>query len=786
MGILRQLTRSAVILTVLCGFFSTAVAGEFVVSQIQVDGLHQLSRQTVLHYVPVKVGQTFDDSMSGHVISSLYKSGYFSDVSLSQSGRVLVVHVVERPTIGLLTITGNKSIDKKQLSPIMEKSGIVEGRFYNPAVVDQLVEGLKQQYSLLGRHAAKVTLSVKDMGHSRVSVQINITEGPAATLKSVQIDGAPQFSQRQLKSNFGAMKTNLTSFISHNNRYSEQKLDQSLENLQNFFLNRGYLQYRLVSKKVDITDDNKGVSIHVTVSPGDVYHINAISMSHDIKTNPELARMVTVKAGDVFSRATIVEINKSIGDYYANQGYAYARVDVQPTLNKTNHTVDLMFSLNKGRLTYVRHIHFSGNTLTQDHVIRYQLRQMEAAPFSLKDVNESKRRISLLPYLKNVDMKTEPVKDRPDEVDLDYSAEEVKAGSASINAGYSDVAGFLYGLSVTEPNFLGSGKMTSVSFQKSDYWTQYSVNYLNPFYKPSGISRGFSFTASQYRPSKVDLDTYDTDQFGVSVNYSMPVSENVRFSWGGGYDYVDVSNVPDTVSPSVGQYIADNPSPYNNITGNVGLSYVGIDKAYFPTQGTKASISATVAAPIFKSSTPYYMLNLSTKTYVPLGGSFIFNPHSILSYGHGYDSNSTLPFFKNIYGGGIETLPGYQPGGLGPYYTYTTDSSTYTSSLGGNLMAIAGVDLIFPNPFPNSLRTSFLVDAGNVFQTADLIKNSTEPSVTGTVTQDSLQLRNLRVTAGLMIQWRTFMPLNFSLAYPLNKQAGDLTQPFSFSAGTSI
>ena len=164
----------------------------------------------------------------------------------------------------------------------------------------------------------------------------------------------------------------------------------------------------------------------------------------------------------------------------------------------------------------------------------------------------------------------------------------------------------------------------------------------------------------------------------------MPVSENVRFSWGAGYDYVDVDNVPNTASPSVGQYIANQPSPYNNITGNVGLSYVGINKSYFPTSGTVASINATVAAPLFQSSSPYYMLNLTTKTYVPLGGSFVFNPHSTFAFGQGYDGDSELPFFKNIYGGGIETLPGYQPGGLGPYYTYTTGGSTYTSSLGGN------------------------------------------------------------------------------------------------------
>tara|TARA_B100001093_G_C26857905_1_gene1028358 strand:- start:1406 stop:3727 length:2322 start_codon:yes stop_codon:yes gene_type:complete len=769
-----------------------AWAESFVIKSIQVQGLHHLSKSTVLSYVPVSVGNTFTDTSSGKIITTLYRLGYFDNIQVSTEGSMVIIKVAERPTIGILTVSGNKSITKKQLAPVLKQAQIEEGAFYDPARINQFIEGLKLQYAMLGRHAATVDLKTKQLSNHRVSLAITVHEGPVAVIKKIVIKGAPQFSQRQLKQNFTLTTPGLTTFLSHKDRYSEQQLNQDLEQLKAFFLNRGYLQYRLLSKDVHMTDDHKAVSITVSVSPGSVFSIGKIKISQAIQNDPKLSRLITLNSGDVFSRAKVIAINKSIGDRYADQGYAFPKVHVVPTLNTTNKTVDLSFSIDKGRLTYVRHVGFSGNTMTQDSVLRYQLRQYEGAPFSLEAVNESKRKIALLPYLKNVKVKTVPVKGDSDQVDLDYSMEEVKAGSASLSVGFSDVDGLLYGVSLSEPNFLGSGRLVSLSFQKSDYSSRYSYSYVNPFYSINGISRGFNLSIAHYDPSDVDLDTYDMDQYTAGVNYSMPISENTKLSWGGAYKYVDIGTLPNTVSPSVQQFVDDNEPPYNEFNLIAGLSFDGRNRSFFPTEGGSQSFGATVSLPVLDSSLPYYLLRYKASWYLPVGHGFIMNPHTTLAFGDGYGSNDQLPFFDNLYAGGIETLPGYEPGGLGPYYKYTeinsdgTTDGPYTSSLGGNVEIIGGLNMIFPNPFPDNVRTLLTLDAGNIFQTYDLETESTSPDIDGTVTQESIQLKNLRVTAGVMVQWRTFMPLNFSLAYPLNKQSGDLTQPFTFSASAAI
>ncbi len=767
-------------------------ANSFVIKSIQIQGLQNLPAATVKSDLPVKLGQTFSEETSSKIITSLYRTGYFSNIDVETQGAVVIVKVVERPTIGILTITGNKTITRKQLKPVLKQTGIVEGAFYDPAKINQLTEGLKQQYGLMGRHAAKVDVKTKPLPGNRIALHIVIHEGPVAIVKKIRINGAPQFSQRAMKKNFSLTTPGLTTFITHKDRYSEQQLNRDLESLRSFFMNRGYLEYRLIDKSVEMSSDNKSVNVTLTVSPGSVFTLGRVDLSSSIKNDPELYSLITVKPGQVFSREKIIAINKKIGDRYANQGYAFPKVHIVPTPNTKTKTVDLSFSVDKGKLTYIRHIGFSGNTSTQDSVLRYQMRQYEASTFSLEDVNESKRKIALLPYLKNVNVKTTPVPGSNDQVDLDYSMEEVKAGSASLSFGYSDVDGLLYGVSVSEPNFLGTGKLVSLSFQKSDYSSKYSYRYFNPFYTSNGISRGFDFSIAHYDPSDVDLDTYDMDQYAAGVSYAMPINQTMRLSWGGGYKYVDISNLPDTVSPSVQEFIDDNEPPYNEFNLITGLTHDTRNRAFFPTQGGQQSLSVTVSLPVLDSSLPYYLLRLKGNWFVPIGGGFVLNPHTTLAFGDGYGSNDQLPFFDNLYAGGIDTMPGYEPGSLGPSYTYTelnsdgTTSGPYTSSLGGNVEIITGLNMVFPNPFPSNVRTLLTLDAGNIFQTYDLAKESINPNVDGEVTQESIQLKNFRVTAGVMVQWRTFMPLNFSLAYPLNKQDGDLTQPFTFSASAAI
>jgi len=452
--------------------------------------------------------------------------------------------------------------------------------------------------------------------------------------------------------------------------------------------------------------------------------------------------LMQLKVGDVFSRKKIIDVTKQVGDALANHGYAFPEVSPIPQLDQSAHTVFLNFNITAGRRVYVRNIHVVGDTRTSGIVIRSQLRQMEGSLYSLKDTKESERRIKNLGYLDHVEISTAAVPSDNNQVDLTYHVHEV----------------ILYGASISEPNFMGSGKFVSVGFQRSEFSSSYGFTYTNPFYTTTGISRSFNFYYTHTTPGNVNIEPYTLDNYGSSMTYGIPISEFDSWNVGGGYDHTAVSNInPSLVSPSVMQFVSRHPSPYNQFKLINSISHSTLDRAIFPTSGNEQNLGLTVGVPVLHTSLPYYEAQYN--------GS--------LGYGGGYGDVNSLPFFENFYAGGLATLPGYEANTLGP-----KNPANPTESIGGNVEVLGGVNLILPNFISSKVRTGILLDAGNIFQT---------DRVPG-IAYESINPKNLRVTTGIMVSWWSPLgaPLNFSLAVPLNKKPGDQLALFGFSFGATI
>ena len=461
-----------------------------------------------------------------------------------------------------------------------------------------------------------------------------------------------------------------------------------------------------------------------------------------------------------FSRKEVAKLNKEIGTYLADHGHAFPVIKPTPKLNQKTHQVFLSYSITEGRRVYVKEIHILGNSRTNGLAIRSQLRQIEGSSYSLKNVKESKRRINNLGYLNKVSVSTIPVTGTTNQVDLNYHVHEVNSGRASVQAGYSDVDGFLYGASITEPNFMGTGRYVGVGFQRSEYSDSYNLSYNNPFYTVSGISRGFSFYYSHTTPAKVDMDPYTMDDYGASMNFGVPVSEFDQLSFGFAFSHVAISNVnPATVSPSVVSFLGSNPSPFNQFKLTGGFSHSTLNRAIFPGKGNAQSIGLTLGVPVLKSSLSFYQLVYNLRWYIPIGDGFILNPHGTLGYGDGYGDTDELPFYNNFYAGGLRTLPGYEGNSLGPKNPLDT-----SQSLGGNVEVLGGLNFILPDFISHKVRTALFVAAANIFQTHH----------TPGISYESVNPKNLRGTAGIMVSWWSPLgaPLDFSLALPLNKKTG--------------
>lgn len=741
--------------------FSAFASSSFVISKIRVDGAQRISRGTVLSYVPVHVGDRFERGDSVKVIRALYKTNFFSNVRLFRYGNELVIRVDERPIIGSIHLSGNKKIKTSDLRKILNQVGFIEGRVFDHSVLTELKQALLQEYYNLGRYNARIDASIGYKARKRVAVNIKIYEGPVAKIKSIHIIGNRSFSESKLLKNFSLTTFNLWSWFTGSDQYSRVKLAADIEHLRSFYMDRGYLEFKIDTTQVSITPDKRQVFVVIHVVEGPVYHISGATISGDtLGKRRQLLKLVTLKKGDVFSRAKVIAVTNSITKFFGDDGHAFASITPVPSLDKRNHRVFINFKVRPGRIIYVRRITFSGNTKTNDNVIRREMRQMEDSRYSLSKINESKRRLNNLGYLTNITTKLTPVPGRPNQVDLSYNVKEQSSTTISAQVGYSDVEGFLYGVSLQDTNFLGTGKTVGLAANASALAKTFNLNYYNPYFTQNNISLSTNVYAQHVTPNELNMSDYTSDNYGANMSFGYPITENGRVDFGGGFDYTSLHLSGDAAT-ELKDFVAKHGRHFTQFKLTAGYNYSNLDRLIFPTNGVVNSLSAELGIPIVNRSISYYKVSDELTIYHPLIKNFILDLHAFAGYGNGYGKYKDLPFFKNYFSGGIGSVRGFQVNTLGP-----KDSTG--NALGGNISVNGSAGLVFPNPFPETVRTIAFVDAGNVYQ-------------------NSLRLSRLRYSAGLQVEWRTpFAPLVFALATPIKRYAGDNTEVFQFSVSTSF
>lgn len=749
-------------LLVLCISLTVYANNGFIVKNIQINGLQGISRATVLSYVPVKIGDRIDNTKTIQIIRSLFKTGFFSNVTLDRKNTTLIINVQQRPVIGQVTITGNKLIPTDKLKESLKKIGFTEGQTFDQSTLTEIKASLVRQYFLVGKYNARVTTQIKLQERNRAAIHIIISEGKTAKIHSIKIIGNHLFTENTLLHQLHLAPSNLLSFFTKSDQYSPDKLAADLESLRAYYMDKGYIKFNIISSQVSLNPDRKNVYITIRIYEGGQYHISGFTVTgKTILPKNKIVDLIQkeIKKGTIFSRKNLIQAYKNISTALGIKGYANASVNAVPKINDHNNTVFLIFVINPGQRIYVRHITFSGNYRTNDEVFRRELRQMEAGLLSSQNINESKRNLLNLPYVQNVEVATTPVPNKPNQVDLNYKITGSSPASISGGLGYSQINHFSLNASVTHKNVLGTGNWLSLSGYYSHPQVSLDLTYYNPYITPSHIGRSIHVYASKFNADKANVTDYATDTYGASVIYNFPLSEYQTFSLGGGveHDILDLGSNPPieslTFRNKYGKYFTQ---------GQLSASWIyqNFDRLLFPTSGSMLSASSTATVPVSNKSLEYYTVFIGGTFYQPFYNQFIGKLNANTGYGNGYGKYDTLPFFKNYYAGGFDTVRGFEGNTLGP-----KDSNG--EPLGGKFIYYGSATLYFPNPFGQSLRTGLFVNGGNV--------------------NDKISMTNIRYSTGLEIDWRSPMGvLNFAFSKALNARAGDNTNIFDFTIGTTI
>lgn len=744
-------------------------SGGFVVRDIKITGLQRVSRGTVLNYLPVQIGEEIDKSSTARIIRALYETGFFQSVVLERKGNTLIVQVVERSTIGSINVNGNSEIPSDKMKEILKELGLVKGQVFQKASLERLKKELKQAYNARGKYNAKITSKVIPLTENRVGINVTISEGRVSRIKEIKIIGNHDFSSFELRQKLTLSSSNIFTYFSKRDQYSKAAMDASLESLRSFYLDRGYLKFRIISSQVLLSPDRKDVFINIHIEEGPQYKFSGYTIvGKTVIPKEKLDELIKIEKGEVFSRKKITESIKDINLALGDIGYGFPVVNAEPQINEDNKTVFISFAIDPGRHVYVRRINFHGNTKTADYVLRNVIRQTEGSLLSLHNIKESERQMRLISYIKDIDVKTTPIPGANNQVDLDISMEEAPSAEASASVGYGST-GLQFNAAFNQYNFMGTGRTVGLGFNASLWGQDYSFNYYNPFYTKTGIGRGVNMYYQTINPKHLDVSNYNSNRFGGDVNYNVHLGDAYGLQGGFGFQGIRVLSVG--VVQQIQNFVDLNGRDFNEIRFTAGASRNTYDRMPYPQRGANQQAALLFALPATSRSLNYFKASYQARIYQPLYKGFILTALGSFGYGNSYNKHG-LPFFENFFAGGIAQpgqVRGYESYSLGPH-----DSSN--RAIGANMLISGNVGVILPYPFSReTIRTTMFIDGGNVYS------QSTPLELTGTKSGP------VRYSGGTSLEWRSpFGPLAFSVALPLNLQPFDQTQYFQFTMSSGF
>ena len=738
----------------------------FTVRDIRVEGLQRVEPGTIFASLPFRVGETYNDDKGASAIRALFGLGLFKDVRLEVSGDVLVVIVEERPTVADVNFIGAKEFSKEVLQKALREIGLAEGQPFDKALADRAEQELKRQYINRSLYGAEIVITVTPIERNRVNLSFNVTEGDTARIKDIRIVGNKGVSESKLRGLFDLDTGGWMSWYTKADRYSRAKLSADIETMRSYYLARGYLEFKVDSTQVAISPDKQDVTITINVTEGERFVVSGVKLEGNfLNKEDEFKSLVTIKPGEAYNADTVAATTKAFTDYFGVFGFAFAKVEAVPEIDRANNRVAFVLQGDPSRRAYVRRINVSGNNRTRDEVIRREFRQFESSWYDSDKIRNSRARVDRLGFFTEVTVDTQEVAGTSDQVDIAVNVVEKPTGNLQLGAGFSSSEKLSLNFGIRQENVFGTGNYLGVEVNTSKINRQIVLSTVDPYFTPDGISRAFDLYHRTSRPLDGQGGDYGLKTTGGSVRFGVPFTERDTVFFGAGYERL-------SVKPGV------NPLPltylkYTNLFGltsssvplTVGWTRDSRDSALVPTQGRYQRVFSELSA---AGDARFIRGSYQIQEYIPLNKQFTVALNGELGWGRGL-GDRPFPVFKNSTSGGLGSVRGFAQGSLGP----RDGVAPRDFAIGGPKKITLNSELIAPFPGIGNDRTLRLfgfVDVGNVFA-----ENS------------PYKINELRASYGVGFSWISPVgPLRFALAHPIRKKPGDRIERFQFQIGTSF
>ena len=736
-----------------------ASAADVYIRDIQVDGLQRVENETVMSYLDIDKSKVVSEDKMDESLKHLYATGLFEDVSFSVTpDGTLVIKVVESPVIGERVFDGADKIDASLLEK--EVQSMPRGT-YSKAKVQEDVQRILDVYKRNGRYATAVDPKIIKRDNNTVDLIFEIEEGPAASIEKVNFVGNAHYSSDDLQNEIMSKESRWYRIFSNAENYDAEKTNYDSELLRRFYLRHGYADFRVVSSVAELSPDKTSFVLTYVLDEGPRYRVTDVAIVSEIKDvdTASLNESLLFEVGDYYNaelvEKSILEITESLG----KKGFAF--VDVEPKLesNPADSSLALTFTIKEGARVFVDKINITGNTRTDDDVIRREFRIAEGDAFNASKIRASRRNVENLDYFSKVDIQTVPSADS-NKADINVDVQEKSTGYFNVGVGYSTVNGALVRTGVTENNFQGRGQQLGLDIGVSQRAQDYNINFTEPYFLGRRLSAGVDLfhTSEDYQ----DEGSYDSASTGgrlrLGWKYTDDLSQYVRYT----LRRDKIEDVADDASI----YIKEEEGSYTGSIFGQTLVYDKRDSAINPKEGYYLSFGNDIAGA--GGDEKFYKFDVKAYKYYTLSDYYTFKFFVNGGYIAGFGDKDVR--LSNRYYLGGYNMRGFEYAGIGARDRYTDDA------LGGNWMIYTGAEMSFPIGLDElGVRGRTFVDVGALGKPDNMdpaiVEYSSSP----------------RVSTGVGVTWQSPMGnIDIDLAFPGFKEDYDKTEVFRLNFGTRL
>ena len=765
------------ILTFLFLFFTTQSFAN-PISKINFIGLNSASEKSLLEILPFKIGQDFSPYSSDKIIESLFQTGLFSNISILKNENSLNIKVTENPYIKFFDISLNTGsgiskwlknekiyLTSENLNRYLIDSNLSVGNVYTKRKLIDFISLLENKYAESGYYNVEIIENIDLDSQNRIAIDLVVAQGERATIDTFEISGNEKFQEKELLNLFKIGKADMAFFnyFTNKDNYSDSELRSGIALMTNTYFDSGYLDFKILNVDSQINESNNKISINIEVFEGIQYKLGEVSFEGEmgsISLN-DLNNSITMNSGDVFNRNSIIQNIQTLTDMFADQGYAF--VEINPITSEFIDSVNIKFVISLNKKVYLNRINITGNTRTQDEVIRREIGISEGGLYSRSVLRKSLLKLRRTGYFSDVQISTTEVEGFTDKIDISFIVEETQTGSVSLSMSHSNNYGISFGAGIQEKNIFGSGNTLNADLKVSESFNKVSFYFMNPNFNDEEHSISFGAFRSEIKDNDIAKDSYEIDSTGLSMGYGIPLSDETRLNTDLEYSKNDIK-CSALFSGTGYESSQCASSSSDELKANLSWTRNTLNSFLYPTKGVNNSISAGISLPL--GDYRYFNLNANHTSYEPvINSTTTLKLTGDFNLSKGY-SGKELPFYKRHFGGGSGSVRGFGNKTLGPLYPNG-------KAKGGEISILGSANLITPAFFfenNEKMRMSAFIDGGNIYEKSSNIK-----------------LGDIRMSAGFGFAYLSPIgSIGAFISTPILKKDGDIIEDFGFSLGTGF